>query len=143
MTTSPTASRPAVLYHLSNEDQTLRIRTIVAADGSIASLSYQEGDAEPCEFAGEQITTVAGDGIRASVTLDDGGSSLEQITFELILPLVFIGSDVSEEGPFGARAAGLRIKQFLITTGSIPPGPLQEIDAIALFARAIAHHPEG
>jgi hypothetical protein len=52
MTTESTDSCPAVLYHLSNEWQDLRIRTVIATDGSIASLSYQEGDAEPREFSG-------------------------------------------------------------------------------------------
>jgi hypothetical protein len=144
MTTESTDSRPAVLYQLSNEEQNLRIRTVVAADGSIASLSYQEGDAEPREFSGAEITTpAAGDGVRGSVVLDDGGASLVMTTFELILPFVFLGSDVSEEGPFGVMAAGLRIKNFITTTGNIPPGPQQEFEAIQLFARAIAHHPEG
>lgn len=144
MTTEPTDSRPAVLYQLSNEEQDLRIRTVVAADGSITSLSYQEGDGEPREFSGAEITTpTAGDGVRVSVVLDDGGASQVMTTFELILPFVFIGSDVSEEGPFGVMAAGLRIKNFITTTGSIPPGPQQEFEAIQLLARAIAHHPEG
>jgi hypothetical protein len=144
MTTESTDSRPAVLYHLSNEEQDLRIRTVVTADGSIASLDYQEGDAEPREFSGAEITTrAAGDGVRVSVVLDDGGASLVMTSFELILPFVFLGSDVSEEGPFGVLAAGLRIKNFITTTGSIPPGPQQEFEAIQLFARAIAHHPEG
>ena len=138
-----TLAHPGVLYHLSDEAQTLHIRTVVAADGSIASLSIQEGDTEPRAFSGEQITVLAGDGIRVSVVLDDGGSSLVMTTFELILPLVFIGSDVSEEGPFGVKAAGLRVKHFLTTTGHQPAGPMQEFEAIGLFARAIAHHPEG
>ena len=59
MTTESTDSRPGVLYRLSNEAQDLTIRTVVAADGSIASLSYQEGDAEPRVFSGAEITTPA------------------------------------------------------------------------------------
>jgi hypothetical protein len=78
-----------------------------------------------------------------SVVLDDGGASLVMTTFELILPIVFLGSDVSEEGPFGVMAAALRIKSFITTTDSIPPGPQQEVEAIQLIARAIAHHPGG
>jgi hypothetical protein len=144
MTTESTESRPGVPYRLSNEAQDLTIRTVVAADGSIASLSYQEGDAEPRVFSGAEITTsAAGVGVRASVMLDDGGASLVMTTFQLILPIVALGDDVSEEGPFGAKAAGLRVKHFITTTGSIPPGPQQEFDAIQLFARAIADHPEG
>jgi hypothetical protein len=144
MTTESTDSRPAVLYDLSDKEQTFRVRTVVAADGSVASLSYQEGEADPREFSGAEITTpAAGDGIRVSVVLDDGGASLVMTTFELILPIVFLGSDVSEEGPFGVMAAGLRIKNFITSTDSIPPAPQQEVEAIQLFARAIAHHPEG
>jgi hypothetical protein len=144
MATESTDSRPGVLYRLTTEEQDLTIRTVVAADGSIASLSYQEGDAAPREFSGAEITTpAAGAGVRVSVTLDDGGASLVMTTFELILPTVVLGSDVSEEGPFGAMAAGLRVKHFLTTTDSIPPGPQQEFEAIQLFARAIADHPEG
>jgi hypothetical protein len=144
MTTESTDSRPGVLYRLSNEAQDLTIRTVVAADGSIASLSYQEGDAEPRVFSGAEMTTpAAGAGVRVSVMLDDGGASLVTTTFELILPMVALGDDVSEEGPFGVKAAGLRVKHFITTTGSIPPGPQQEFEAIQLFARAIADHPEG
>jgi len=139
-----TLSQQQVLYHLSNEENDLHIRTIVGADGSVATLRYQEGEAEPREFSGADITTIAaGAGVRATVMLDDGGASRELVTFELVLPLVVLGSDVSEEGPFGVFAAGLRIKTFIVTTGSIPPGPQEEFEAIQLFARAIAHHPEG
>jgi hypothetical protein len=143
MTTETTVFRPAVLYHLSDEANELHVRTIVAADGSIGTLSYQVGDTEPRVFSGADIARPAGAGIRAAVVLDDGGASLEMVTFELVLPFVALGDDVSEEGPFGVLAAGLRIKEFLVTTGSIPPGPQQEVTAIELFARAIAHHPEG
>ena len=144
MATMPTPSRPPVLYQLSNEEQNLSIRIVVAVDGSILKLSYQDGDTEPREFAPAQIATPGPDDvIRATIVLDDGGSSLVETTFELVLPGVFVGSDVSEQGPFGVLAAGLRIKHFIVTTDSIPPGPLQEVEAIQLFARAIAQHPEG
>jgi len=143
MTTPETVSHPGVLYHLSNEAQDLQIRTVVAADGSVTSLRIQEGDGEPCAFSADAVTALAGDGVRVSVVLDDGGASLVMTTFELILPLVFLGDDVSEEGPFGVRAAGLRVKHFITTTGHQPAGPLEEFEAIGLFARAIAHHPQG
>jgi hypothetical protein len=139
-----TLSQQQVLYHLSNEENDLHIRAIVGAGGSIATLSYRAGDAQPREFSGEEITTIAaGAGVRATVMLDDGGASHQTTSFELVLPIVVLGGDVSEEGPFGVHAAGLRITTFIVTTGAIAPGPQEEFEAIQLFARAIAHHPEG
>jgi hypothetical protein len=143
MTTVSTDSRPGVRYDLSNKERDLTIRTLVAADGSVAWLSYREGGKEPREFSGEEILKPGGgDGIRVSVALDDDGIGV-RTTFELILPIVFVGGDVSDEGPFGVSAAGLRIKNFIVSTNHIPPGPQQELEAIQLFARAVAHHPEG
>jgi hypothetical protein len=123
------------------EDPTRRmnIRLHVDSSGSVERLTFGIGDGPDQVFTGSEISSIVeADGIRATVVLEAGGETATRMTLEVIVPIVVVGSEPPEEGPFGIFAAGLRIKHF----PGDGFGPRQELEAIALPGRAIAHHPD-
>jgi hypothetical protein len=123
------------------EDPTRRtnIGLLVDSSGSVERLTFGIGDGEDRVFTGSEVSSTAGpDGIRATVVLEAAGETATRVSLEVIVPIVVVGSEPPEQGPFGVFAAGLRIKHF----AGDSPGPHGEFEAIALAGRAIAHHPE-
>jgi hypothetical protein len=135
-------SRPtAILYHLSNEDRKLRIRLIADPSGSVEHMTFGVDDGDDRVFSGSQISSVATtDSIRATVMLDTGTETTSRVSFEVIVPVVVVGPEPPDQGPFGIFAAGLRMEHFP-TSNDAPAGPRQAFEAIVLTGRAIAHVP--
>jgi hypothetical protein len=135
-------SQPApVLYHLSDQEPKLRIRLIADPSGSVEHMTFAVDDGDDRVFFGSQISSVATpDSIRATVVLDAGTETTSRVSFEVIVPVVVVGPEPPDQGPFGIFAAGLRIEHFP-TPDDAPAGPRQAFEAIVLTGRAIAHDP--
>ncbi len=136
------SSQPTpVLYHLSDQEPKLRIRLIADPSGSVEHMTFGVGDGDDRVFSDSEISSVATpDGIRATVVLDAGTETTSRVTFEVIVPVVVLGPEPPDHGPFGIFAAGLRIEHFP-TPDDAPAGPRQAFEAIVLTGRAIAHDP--
>jgi hypothetical protein len=135
-----------ILYHLSdgNEDpeRSLRIRLIAGSSGSVNQVRFGVGDGGDREFSGSDIRTVAeAGGIRASFVLEAGTETSSRRSFEVIVPVVVVGPEPPDQGPFGVFAVGIRIEEFPISDDA-SAGPRQEFEPIVLTGRAIAHDPQ-
>lgn len=135
-------SRPVrVLYRMSDQEPSLRIRLIADPSGSVDTVTIGVGDGDDRVFSGSEISSVATpDSIRATVVLDAGTETTSRVSLEVIVPVVVIGPEPPDQGPFGIFAAGLRTEHFP-TPDDAPAGPRQAFEAIALTGRAIAHDP--
>jgi hypothetical protein len=135
-------SQPArVLYHVSDQEPRIRIRLIADSSGSVDHMTFGVDDGDDRVFVGSEISSVATpDSIRATVVLDAGMETTSRVSFEVIVPVVVVGPEPPDQGPFGIFAAGLRIEHFP-TPNDAPAGPRQAFEAIALTGRAIAHGP--
>jgi hypothetical protein len=130
---------PPVLYRLSNQEPKLRVRLTADPSGSVDHLTFGVDDGADRVFSGAEISSVATpDSIRATVVLDPGTETASRVSFDVIVPVVVVGPEPPDHGPFGVFAAGLRIEHF---PKDAPAGPRQAIEAIVLTGRAIAHGP--
>lgn len=135
------SSGEPVLYHLSDQEPKLRIRLITDASGSVERMSYAVDDGDERVFSGSEISSVATpESLRATVVLEAGTPTSSEVSFEVIVPVVMLGPEPPDRGPFGIFAAGLRIQRFP-TSGEPHPGPRQAFEAVVLTGRAIAHDP--
>jgi hypothetical protein len=135
-----------ILYHLSDQEddpeRSLRIRLIADSSGSVNHIRFGVGDGGDREFSRSDIRTVAeADGIRATFVLEAGTETTSTRIFEVIVPVVVVGPEPPDQGPFGIFAAGLRIEHFPTADDALA-GPRQAFQAIVLTGRAIAHHRE-
>lgn len=133
--------RTTVQYQLSDPEFKLRIVLIADPSGSVEHLTFGAAGSDDRVFSGAEISTVATpDNIRATIVLDARTETTPEVTFEVIVPVVLVGPEPPDHGPFGVFAAGLRTEHFSTPdAASATPGPLQAVTAIALTGRAIAH----